>query len=450
MERNEFRKKLTNLVFPIAFQYFMMSLVSASDALMLGFLEQDAMSAVSLAGQVFFIEHMVIASMITGFSIFGAQFWGKRDITSFEKVFAYVMKVTAIASFVFFIATLLIPQYLMCIYTSNSTLIENGTVYLRYASGAFLLTGISQVMLCALKNSEKALKSSLIGSVSMFLNIILNALLIFGLLGLPKLGIAGAAIATVISRIFEVAWCALELAKKDGVKLRTGYMLKTEKAFLHEFWKYTAPSFGNQLTWGIGFSMFSVIMGHLGSDAVAANSIANIVKELAACFCVGLSSGGGIMIGNALGAGELEKGKLYGQKLCRLALITGTISGVALLAISPLILHFTNLTSQANEYLKWMLMICSYHIIGKSMNSTTIGGIFCAGGDSKFGFVWDTITMWVVIIPAGFIAAFALKLPVMAVYFIISLDEFVKLPAVYRNYKKYKWVKDLTVRKQIA
>ncbi len=446
MKENEFRKKLSTLVFPIAFQYFMMSLVSASDALMLGFLEQNAMSAVALAGQISFMQYMVIAAMTTGLSIFSAQFWGKKDIASFEKVFAYVMKVTTLASLVFFIATLFIPQPLMRIFTSDSILIQKGALYLKYVSVAFLLTSISQILICALKNSERAFKSTLISSVSMILNIVLNAVLIFGLFGFPKLEIVGAAIATVISRVVEVLWCAFELKKNNIIKLRLSYLIKTEKRLLRDFWKYTAPVFGNQISWGAGFSMFSVIMGHLGTDAVAANAIANIVKELAACFCVGLASGGSIMVGNALGAGELEKGKLYGAKLCRLAIVTGTISGLILLALSPLILHFTNLTEQANEYLKWMLVICSYYMIGKSINSTTIGGIFSAGGDSKFGFICDTITMWVVIIPIGFIAAFALKLPVMAVYFIISLDEFVKLPAVFGNYKKFRWVKDLTVK----
>ena len=190
-------------------------------------------------------------------------------------------------------------------------------------------------------------------------------------------------------------------------------------------------------------------MGHLGTDAVAANSVANIVKNLVACFCLGLGSGSGIIVGNELGAGNLEKAKAYGQRLCKLSIICGVASGLFLLAVSPLIISVTDLSETASGYLKQMLVICSYYMIGKSVNGTTIAGIFCAGGDSKFGFICDTITMWCVTVPLGFIAAFVLKASVIVVYFIISLDEIVKLPAVYRHYKKYKWVKDLTAKTEV-
>lgn len=151
------------------------------------------------------------------------------------------------------------------------------------------------------------------------------------------------------------------------------------------------------------------------------------------------------MVGNELGRANLERAKEYGSRLCKIAFAAGAVSGLILLGCSPLILQFAgNLSAQSQEYLKVMLLICSYYLIGKSMNSTVIAGIFCAGGDTRFGLCCDAVTMWAVIVPAGMIAAFWLKLPVLWVYFWLSLDEFVKLPAVYRHYKKYQWVKNLT------
>ena len=211
-----------------------------------------------------------------------------------------------------------------------------------------------------------------------------------------------------------------------------------------DFWKYAVPIFGNQIVWGFGFTMYSVIMGHLGNDAVAANSIANIAKNLTSSFCMGIGIGGGIIVGNELGRGNLELAKSYGKRVCKMSVISGIITGCVLLALIPAIVHFTNLSEQASEYLKWMLVMCSYYLFGKSINATTIAGIFCAGGDSRFGFICDAITMWAVTVPLGMIAAFVLKLPVIAVYFFITLDEIVKLPAVFRHYRKYLWVKDLT------
>ncbi len=446
-QANDFTKKLLSLVMPIALQQFMLALVSASDALMLGMLTQDALSAVSLASQVTFVENLFFAAMTIGLSMFAAQYWGKGDRSSVEKIFAYVMKITAVVSFVFFLAGLCFPNNLMRIFTNEQTLIDGGAIYLRTVSLSFLLTGISQIYLCTLKNTDKAAKSGVISSASVIINIVLNAVLIFGLFGFPKLEIAGAALATVIARAVEVLWCVFETAKRDCVKLKLCHIIHDDKALRRDFWKYTTPVLGNEIVWGVGFTMYSVIMGHLGTDAVAANSIANIVKNLVACFCLGIGSGGGIMVGNELGAGRLDMAKIYGRKLCKLSIVCGAVSGLLLLALSPFILTVTDLSDTANGYLKWMLVMCSYYMIGKSVNSTTIAGIFCAGGDSKFGFLCDAITMWCVTVPLGMLAAFVFDLPVIAVYFIVNLDEIVKLPAVYRHYIKYEWVKDLTLKK---
>lgn len=442
---SDFSKKLISLILPITFQQFMLALVSASDAVMLGRLSQNALSAVSLASQITFVENLFLAAMTIGLSMFAAQYWGKNDRVSVEKIFAYVMKLTAAVAFAFFVISLLIPELLMRFFTNDKTLIEGGAVYLKTVSASYFLTGISQIYLCILKNSGKAVKAGVISSVSVVANIFINAVFIFGLLGMPKLEIAGAALATVIARIIEVAWCIAESLRKGNIALKRCYFFHGDERLEKDFWKYTLPILGNEIVWGIGFTMYSVIMGHLGTDAVAANSIANIIKNLIVCFCVGLGSGGGIMVGNELGAGRLCRAKEYGGKLCRLAVIFGIISGLVMFTLTPVILKFSDLSDTANDYLKWMTVMCSVYTVGKSVNMTIIDGIFCAGGDSKFGLFCDAVTMWCITVPLGFIAAFALKLPVLVVFLIINLDEIVKLPAVYRHYKKYLWVKDLTV-----
>lgn len=191
--------------------------------------------------------------------------------------------------------------------------------------------------------------------------------------------------------------------------------------------------------------MYSVIMGHLGTDAVAANSIANVVKNLIASLAMGIGNGGAILVGNELGAGRLDTARLYGARLCRISVISGICSGLLLLPVSPAVMRAAALSPQAAEYLKWMLVMCTYYMVGKYINGTTISGIFCAGGDSRFGLLCDAVTLWCFTVPVGFLAAFVLKWPVPAVYFLINLDEIVKLPAVYRRYKKYIWLRDLTV-----
>lgn len=442
--KDGFIKKLMTLVLPITFQQFMLALVSASDTLMLGKLSQDALSAAALASQVAFVQHLFLSGMTIGLSMFAAQYWGNGNISGAEKIFAYVLKITMAVSLLFTLAAFCVPVFLMKIFTNDPVLINNGAVYLRVVSASFFLTGISQAYLCILKNSGRAFWSSVISSASVVWNIALNAVLIFGLFGLPKMGIAGAALATVAARVIEVCWCMFETYKKGSIKLRWIYFFQNDSTLCKDFWAHVFPVLGNFLSWGCGFATYSVIMGHLGNDAVAANSIANTVKNLIACFCLGLANGGSIVVGNELGAGRLDVAKVYGKRVCIMAIICGTLSGLLLLALRPVILSVTDLSPQAQVYLKWMLVFCSCYLIGKAINATTIAGIFCAGGDSRFGLICDTITMWCVAVPVGFIGAFVIKAPVLVVYVMMNVDEIVKLPAVYRHYKKYRWVKNLT------
>lgn len=439
-----FYQKLFSLVLPIAFQQFMLAAVSASDALMLGFVDQDSLSAVSLAGQITFVFNLFMGGLTMGTSILAAQYYGKGDTLSIEKIFAYVTKVSFLISSVFFFASLLTPGLLMHAFTTDPVLISGGIRYLRIVSASYLFIGISQIYLCVLKNTGYAMKSMIIGSASVVVNIFLNAALIYGLWFFPKMGIAGAALATAISKLMELVWTYVESLREKHVRLHMRLCFRGDKPLAKDYWRYSLPMLGDYLVWGVGFTMYSVIMGHLGSDAVAANSIANIVKNLIVSFCTGLANGGGIIVGNELGMGNLEQAKKVGGLLWKMAVVCGILSGAALLVLSPVILRVTTLSPQAAGYLKWMLILCACYMVAKAVNMTTIAGIFPAGGDSRFGLICDTITMWAFAVPAGFLSAFYFHLPVVAVFLIINLDEVVKVPVAMRHYKKYGWLQNIT------
>ncbi|RGY98242.1 MATE family efflux transporter [Clostridium sp. AM58-1XD] len=443
-EKTAFYKKLFSLVLPIAFQQFMLAAVSATDALMLGFVNQDSLSAVSLAGQITFVFNLFMGGLTMGTSILAAQYYGKGDVTSIEKIFAYVTKISFLISSLFFLASFFMPGILMRIFTNEQQLISGGSIYLRIVSLSYLFTGISQIYLCIMKNTGDAMKSMAIGSSSVVINIFLNAALIFGLLFFPEMGIAGAALATSVSKLVEMLWAYAESLGENRIRLHMKYCFEADRLLARDYWKYTTPMLGDYLVWGCGFTMYSVIMGHLGSDAVAANSIANIVKNLIVSFCTGLANGGGIIVGYELGLGNLPQAKAFGRLLWKMAVISGAASGLFLLTITPLILNVTSLSPQAAGYLKWMLIFCACYMVAKAVNMTTIAGIFPAGGDSQFGLICDAVTMWIFAVPAGFLAAFYWNLPVVIVFLIINLDEVVKLPAAVIHYRKYGWLKNIT------
>ena len=440
--KRSLRKEIVRLAFPIALQQFMTALVGACDAIMLGKLSQDAMSAVSLATQVTFVFNLFMFAFMAGENMFVAQYYGKGDYTGISQVFSLVTKICGCIAVVFLAGTLFFPEQLMRILTNEETLIVLGSEYLRVIGISYVFSGIAQIFLAIMKNCGAVNMSTLINGVMVILNIALNAVFIFGLSGFPKMGIKGAALATVLATVVQFLWSVgYVLCRIRAVKFS---LRSCEKKLFGRFWQKTVPLLINNLAWGIGFSMYSVIMGHLGTDAVAANGIANISKNLVVCFCLGLGNAGSIIVGNRLGADRLQEAKEAGGTLTRTAIIAGIVSGLVLIALSPFITKMVDLTPTARGYLQKMLLISSYYIAGKSVNCMTIGGIFAAGGDSKFGMLCDSVTLWCITVPLGCICAFILKLPVMVVYFVLNLDEIIKLPVVYKHYKKYKWIKNLT------
>lgn len=440
--KRSLRKEIVRLALPIALQQFMTALVGACDAIMLGKLSQDAMSAVSLATQVTFVFNLFMFAFMAGENMFVAQYYGKGDYTGISQVFSLVTKICGCIAVVFLAGTLFFPEQLMRILTNEETLIVLGSEYLRVIGISYVFSGIAQTFLAIMKNCGAVNMSTLINGVMVILNIALNAVFIFGLSGFPKMGIKGAALATVLATVVQFLWSVgYVLCRIRAVKFS---LRSCEKKLFGRFWQKAVPLLINNLAWGIGFSMYSVIMGHLGTDAVAANGIANISKNLVVCFCLGLGNAGSIIVGNRLGADRLQEAKEVGETLTKTAIIAGIVSGLVLIALSPFITKMVDLTPTARGYLQKMLLISSYYIAGKSVNCMTIGGIFAAGGDSKFGMLCDSVTLWCIIVPLGCICAFILKLSVMVVYFVLNLDEIIKLPVVYKHYKKYKWIKNLT------
>ena len=252
------------------------------------------------------------------------------------------------------------------------------------------------------------------------------------------------AIATALSRIIELIGCIVVSLFSQDIRLNPGYMFLRNRVLFQDFIRLSLPALLNDLAWSVAFSMYSVILGHMGSDAVAANSLVVVVRNFGTVLCFGTASAGGILLGNVMGEGDMERAKEYASKLMKLTVITGAIGGLLVLCATPFVLHFAKLSETAMHYLKYMLLINTCYIMGTAVNTTLIAGVFRAGGDSRFGLICDTIDMWGYAVPLGFLAAFVLKLPVLWVYFLLCTDEFVKWPWVIRHYRSQKWLKNIT------
>ena len=452
---DRFYQQLLTTVFPLVIQAFMLALVSATDAVMLGLVDQTSMSSVSLGGQVQFVLNLFVLGITGGLSILTAQYWGKGDYEVVERLIPRNLLYMLLIGGLFTLGAALAPGFIMRLLTNDAQLIACGTDYLRTVSLSYVLCAVSQVYLTTLKTTGRAGIASRISSFAVALNIVLNAILIFGLLGAPKLGIVGAAVATVLARATELVWSlaaarnATELTLPNGekktvvVRVRWSKMFVPEPELYRDYWRYTGPLLLASLVWGVAYTLYSVIMGHLGADAVAAHSVTNIARSLIACMTRGLGNGAGIMVGHVLGTGDLALAKETGGRLTRLSIVTGCL----LMLLSPLIVRIAPLTETASAYLQGMLLFCGLNLMFQSVNHTVLDGVFCAGGDSAFDMYGNIGAMWCFSVPLAFLMAFALKAHPVVVYCIMNLDEIVKIPAVYLRYKKYIWLRDLT-RKQ--
>ena len=444
--KNPFYSQIFKLVLPIIIQNLLSAAVSSADIVMLNYVGQASISAVSLAAQIASILFMFYYGLGTGASILCAQYYGKGDMKAIQAVEGITLRFSLIISVFFAAAALIMPHQLMRIFTNDTELINIGASYLRCMSVAYLCWGIIETYLSVLRSVGQVAISTALNTLAFTLNIILNAVFIFGLFGAPKLGAMGVAIATSISRVAELIACFVVSYLNKDIKLDFRYMFISNKLLFKDFMRLSLPALGNDVSWGIAFSMYSVIMGHMGTDAVAANSFVVVVRNFGTIFCYGIASAGTILIGQEIGDNRLENARTDAKRLMKLTVISGAVGGMIVLCSIPIVMAYarTSLTETAMHYLKYMLLINTYYVMGTAVNTALIAGVFRAGGDSRFGFICDTIDMWCYAVPLGFIAAFVLKLPVLWVYFLLCTDEFVKWPWVLKHYRSGKWLNNIT------
>lgn len=444
VEKKDFYKELFSLAIPIGMQNLLVALIGASDALMLGRLTQDAVSAVSLANQIAFIMSLFSGAVVGGGGALIAQYWGKGDWTMVKNLFCMLIKWAFGISFVFFALAMFAPELLMRIYTPDAALIKIGASYLRAVSLSYLFTGVTQCYYLIMKLEGKAPKSVLISVVTLITDVVLDFFLIYGFAGVPKLGANGSAYSTVVVELVALIWCIAESHRGESIRPDLQGFQWFSIDITKDLFKIALPMLGSSLAWGFGFSMHSLIMGHLGSDATAAASIASVAQELITCVCKGISVGAGIMVGKLLGQNLFDKAKEYGKKFCHISIWTGIIHMALLCILGPIVAEFFVLSETAKHYLVIMLVFSAFYVFAYSINTVIVCGIFPAGGDAGYDALSVFFASWCFALPLALLGTFVFHWPVIVVYILMCADEIVKIPWLYPRYKKYLWLNNLT------
>lgn len=443
-KRKSFSNDLTVLVIPIVIQNLITSAVSMADVVMLGRVDQVSLAASSLAGQVQFLLNIVFFGLASALTILASQYWGRRDTKTIAKILGIgliiSMSVCTFASLMAFF----MPGAVIRIWTNVPELMDAGAQYLRFVALSYFFAGISQPYLSIMKSCERVTLSTFISALTLGLNVLLNAVLIFGLLGFPAMGIEGAALATTISRGIELTICVIDFMRQKVMPRSIANMFRIPRALVKDFVKFSLPAFINDAMWGLAFNMNSVIMGHLGSDIVAANSVVTVARDLVTTVGFGISAASSILLGKEIGENRLQTAREDASSIMKVSVIAGICSGIVLLAISPFVPSLVKISATAAHYLQIMLLINTVYQMGQIINTVLISSLFRCGGDSRYGMILDIVCMWCVAVPLGLISAFVLDLPPLFVYVLMCTDEFVKMPFAVHHYRKGNWIRNLT------
>lgn len=446
LDRKQFLLYALKLAFPIMIQNLISTLVNSADTIMLGYVSQTAMAASSLANQYTFVLFCFYYGLGIGTSVLCAQYFGKGDKQTVERIIGLAARVAILISLLFFVFSFFAPEAIMKIFTDSPQTIKEGAAYLKVLSFSFVFMGFSQVFVSALRSVGKIVFPSALYVVSLLVNVLMNAAFIFGLFGLPRLGVVGVALGTVSARAVEVILCFAYSAAGKDIKFRLKNLFRRSGVLFKDFLKISAPSVVNDLMWGMAATTCTAILGHIGDDMVAANAVAVMVVNMGAIVCRGFSNATTIIVSQTLGENRMEDTKVYAKRMLWLTVIVSLLGCCVILAIRPFMVQFYHdkLTETAIYYLGIIMIMTTWRLVGEGINTCLICGCFRGGGDAKFGMVVDTVFMWGVSVPLMAIAAYVLKLPPVWVYFVMTLDEFEKMPVVFAHYFKFKWMKNIT------
>jgi len=443
--RKNYYKTAAVLIIPIALQNLINVGISSVDVLMLGKVGEKVLSGAALGSQIQFILTLFLFGITSGAAVMGSQYYGKGDYQVIEKIYGLALRVSLIVTLLITCAAFFIPETLMSIFSNEAVVIAYGVTYLRWVCVSYVFMCFNMVYLNMLRSVGRVKIGTAVYFFSMLTNVVVNSILIFGLLGAPKLGIAGAAIGTVCARVVETVIILIYDKKRNTIfHFHPKILIEKTGELKKDFLKYALPVVCNEIMWGAGFTAITAILGHLGSPVVAANSVAQVVRNLATVVSFGVANAAGVMIGKVLGENRLDLAKMYGKETLKLCTITGIIGSCVVLSVRPILLQTMEISTQASSYLSMMLFVMAYFVFFQSINATLICGVFRSGGDTKFGLLIDSFFMWATSIGIGFFSAFVLKLDVTIVYVILMSDELLKIPFCLWRFNSYRWMKNVT------
>ena len=440
----EFLRAMLALAVPVAFQQLITASLNMIDVLMVGQLGETSVAALGLANQIFFLLILFLFGVTSGMAIFTAQYWGKGDVESIRRVLGICLVIAIFVSTIFTLAATLIPQTLMSFYTEDREVIQLGSEYLRIVGLSYILMAITVSYIAVLRSITMIKITVLVAVLALGLKTLLAYLLIFGIGIFPALGVRGAAIGTAIGWVFEcILLIVLVYALKTPLAANPLTFFRFKRPFVMNVLRTSMPAAINEVLWSVGITSYNAVYARIGTDAIAAVNINATIEELVFVLFIGLGNACAVMVGNKIGAGEIQTAFEYGKRFSILGVSVAVIGGLIVFSLREGIIGLYEISPSAADNLRGLMFVFAISAWLKMLNFILFIGVLRAGGDTRYAMFTELFSIWAIGVPAALIGGFVLRLPVYGVYALVLLEEAVKAIIVLRRYLSRSWIHDL-------
>lgn len=440
----EFFRTFLKLAMPIAIQNLMISSLNMVDTIMVGRLGEAQIASVGLSNQVFFLLNLLMFGIVSGSAIFMSQYWGKKDVLNIRRVLGLSLVLSTTAAALFTIACLVVPEWILGLFSRDPEVIFMGSQFLRVVSISYIMTAITFCFYFALRSTGQARLPMRVSAMALIINTVLNYVLIFGKLGLPAMGIRGSALGTVIARTFELTLLLTVIYRYDNVVAgRFKELFDFTRNFINRFLHTTIPVILNECLWSVGVTMYSVVYARMGTGIIASINIASTIERIALVLFIGMGNACAVMVGNQIGANDEKKAYDYAKKFITMGPFIGIFMGMLLIGCSGWVLSAFKVSVSVHDAAARILLVIAIVFPIRIFNNIMIVGVLRSGGDTKFSLIMDTAGVWLIAVPLAFVGGLVLKLPVEWVYVLVVLEEVFKFIFGVWRFLSKKWINNL-------
>jgi len=432
------------LAVPVAFQQLISAGLNMIDVLMVGQLGETSVAALGLANQIFFLLILFLFGLTSGMSIFTAQFWGKGDTEQIRHVLGICLTIAVSVAALFSSAAIFMPEKLMGFYTEDPAVIKLGSDYLRVVGLSYVFTAITVSYISILRSITQVTLTVVVAVLALGLKTILGYLFIFGIAGLPALGVRGAALGTCIGWIFQAILLIIFVyIRKTPLAANPISFFRFDRPFLFKVLKTSMPAAINEILWSFGITTYNAVYARIGTDAIAAVNINATIEELMFVLFIGLGNACAVMVGNKIGAGGKEVAFEYGRRFAILGVAVALLAGVIVFSLRGTVISLYQISPSAAQNLRSLMLVYALSAWLRVFNFMLFIGAMRAGGDTRFAMFTELFSVWMIGVPSALLGGFVLHLPVYGVYALVLLEEAVKAIIITRRFLSRKWIHDL-------